>query len=116
DDELLRQALGIVGNAGVVLDDQVDLLAGDGRAVLVHIGLDAGLNLLANRREPAGERQHQTDLGRVLGQRAGGRECAGGKRNSNLTQHELCSPLVRWAAIYSGSGSGSWPKRMNFRK
>jgi hypothetical protein len=44
--------------------------------------LDAGLNLLADRGEPAGERQHQTDLGTVLGQGAGGRERgAGGERN-----------------------------------
>ncbi len=31
DDQLLRQPLGDVGHAGVVLEDDLDLLAGDGR-------------------------------------------------------------------------------------
>jgi hypothetical protein len=34
DDQFLRDALGIVGNRGVVLEDELDLLAGDGVAVL----------------------------------------------------------------------------------
>ena len=39
DDQLLRDALGDVGDAGVVLDDQLDLLAGDRVAVLLHVEL-----------------------------------------------------------------------------
>ena len=35
DDQVLRDALGIVGNGAVVLDDELDLLAGDGVAVLL---------------------------------------------------------------------------------
>ena len=34
DDQLLRQPLGDVGHAGVVLEDHLDLLAGDRVAVL----------------------------------------------------------------------------------
>ena len=92
DDEFLCQPLGVVGHAGVVLDDEVDLLAGDGGAVLVHVELGAGLDLLADRREAARQRQHQADLRRVLGSGAGGRQRARGQRNSDLTQHEVSSP------------------------
>ena len=35
DDQLLREALGVVGNRAVILDDDLDLLAGDGVAVLL---------------------------------------------------------------------------------
>ena len=34
DDQLLREALGVVGHGAVVLDDDLDLLAGDRVAVL----------------------------------------------------------------------------------
>src|SRR3984957_3200236 len=40
DDELLRDALGVVGNRGIVPDDELDLLAGNGVAVLRHVELD----------------------------------------------------------------------------
>ena len=40
DDQFLRDALGVVGNGAVVLDDDLDLLAGDGVAVLLHVELD----------------------------------------------------------------------------
>ena len=50
DDQFLREALGVVRHAGVVLEDHFDLLAGDGRAVLLDIELDGGLDLLAGRR------------------------------------------------------------------
>jgi hypothetical protein len=91
DDQLLRQPFGVVGNAGVILDDEVDLLAGDGGAVLVHVHLDAGLDLLADWGEPAGEWQHHADL-HVLSKGAGGRQRRRRERNSNDTQHEVSSP------------------------
>ena len=47
DDELLGEALGDVRRAGVVLDDQLDLLARDRGAVLLHPQLRARLDLLA---------------------------------------------------------------------
>jgi hypothetical protein len=80
--------------AGVVLDDQIDLLAADGRAVLVHVLLDAGLHLLADRGEPAGERQHQADLGGVLGDGASRRDCARGRCKGDgeiSAQHRVSS-------------------------
>ena len=66
DDQLLREALGVVGDAGVVLDDELDLLAGDGVAVLLHVELDGRLDLLAGRGLLAGHRQDEADLDRVL--------------------------------------------------
>src|SRR5262249_34888974 len=123
DDQLLRQALGVVGHAGVVLDDQIDLLAADGRAVLVHVLLDAGLHLLADRGEPAGERQHQADLGVVLGNGATRRQCARGRCNGDgeiSTQHRVSSWLhAVWlgglGAIYTRKRSGSWLKKLILR-
>ena len=45
-DQLLREPLGDVRRrAADVLEDQFDLLAGDGVAVLLHVGLDAVLDL-----------------------------------------------------------------------
>ena len=73
--------LELSGTLAVVLDDEVDLLAGDGGAVLVHVHLDAGLDLLADRREPAGERQHHADL-YVLGRSAGRDQRPDRQRNS----------------------------------
>src|SRR5262249_59352664 len=67
---------------GMVLDDELDLLAADGGTVLVHVELDAGLHLLADGSEAAGERQHQADLGGVLGERAGRCQCARSQCNS----------------------------------
>ena len=53
-DELLRDALGRLGReAGVVLDDQLDLAAGDGVAVLRHVEPARGFDLLAGRGERA---------------------------------------------------------------
>ena len=56
-DQLLGQALGDVGRAGVVLDLEDDLLAGDRVTVLLHVELSAGALLLAGRRLLAGHRQ-----------------------------------------------------------
>ncbi len=41
DDHLLNDAPGIVGNAGIVADDELDLAAGDAVAVLLHDRLSA---------------------------------------------------------------------------
>src|SRR5439155_866780 len=68
-----------------------DLLAGDSSAVLVHVELDAGLDLLADGCEAAGERQHHANFD-VLGQDAGGRHCARRQGNRDDTQHEF--PLL----------------------
>ena len=67
DDQFLRQALGVVGNRRVILEDDFDLLAGDGIAVLLHIELDRVVDLLAGRRLAAGHRQDQADLDGLLG-------------------------------------------------
>ena len=40
DDQFLSDALGIVGNRGVVANDELDLLAGDHVAMLRHVKLD----------------------------------------------------------------------------
>ena len=47
--QLLGEPLGHVGIAGVVADDQFDLLAGNRVAVLLHVELGAGGELLAGR-------------------------------------------------------------------
>src|SRR5262249_56050236 len=99
DDELLRQPLGVVGNTAIVLDDEVDLLAADAGTVLVHVHLDAGLDLLADRGEPAGERQHDADL-HVLSRSAGGRQRAPRERNSDDTHPDASSPSARSPALY----------------
>ena len=80
NDEFLRQPLGKVGrNAANVLADDLDLLAGNGVAVLLHVGLDAVLDLDAGVGELSGERQHEADLDGALRIRGGMR--AGGNRN-----------------------------------
>ena len=66
-DELLRQALGDVGrDAAGVLADELDLLAGDGVAVLLHVELDAVVDLVAGVGELAGIFVDHPDLDRVL--------------------------------------------------
>ena len=69
DDQFLRDALGVVGHRAVVLEDDLDLLAGDGVAVLLHVELDGVVDLLAGRGLAAGHRQDQADLDGVLGLR-----------------------------------------------
>ena len=66
DDQLLRQTLGHVGDAGVVLDDQLDLLARDRIALLLHVQLRRRLDLPARRGERPGHRQDEADLHRLL--------------------------------------------------
>ena len=64
DDQLLRDAPGRVGHAGVVLEDQLDLASGDRVAVLRQVEPGAGLDLPAGGGERAGHRQDQADLQR----------------------------------------------------
>ena len=65
--QLLRQALGdLGGDAADILADDLDLLAGDGVAVLLHVELDAVVELDAGIGELAGERQDHADLDRRL--------------------------------------------------
>ena len=66
DDQVLRDALGIVGNGAVVLDDEFDLLAGDGVALLRHEQLGAGRDLLAGRLLLTGHRQNEADFDAVF--------------------------------------------------
>ena len=71
-DQLLRQALGdLGGDAADVLADHLDLLAGDHVAVLLHIELDAVVELHAGIGELPGKRQDHADLDRLLSLRAG---------------------------------------------
>ena len=67
NDHLLRQPLGHVrGDATGILADQLDLAAGDGVAVLLHVKLDAVVDLGAGIGELAGVRHHHPDLERLL--------------------------------------------------
>ena len=66
-DQLLRQPLGNVRRrAADVRADDLDLLAGDGVAVLLHVGLDAVVELDAGIGELAGQDVDQADLDRAL--------------------------------------------------
>ena len=58
------------GTARVVLEDDFDLLAGDGVAVLLHVELDRVVDLLAGRGLAAGHRHDQPDLDGLLRLRA----------------------------------------------
>jgi hypothetical protein len=69
DDKLLRETLGVIRHAGVVLDDQLDLLAGNRRPVLRHIELGGRGDLLTYRGEHAGQRHNDADLDGILGNR-----------------------------------------------
>ena len=66
-DQLLREALGDVGRrAADIAADDLDFFAGDGVAVLLHISLDAVVELNAGIRELAGENIDHADLDRAL--------------------------------------------------
>ena len=76
-DQFLRQALGDVRiRAAGVLADDLDLLAGDGVAVLLHVELDAVVDLRAGVGELAGIGSDDADLDGVLGV-GGGRQQSG---------------------------------------
>jgi hypothetical protein len=83
DHEFLREPLGDVGRGGVVLDDDLDLLAGHRVAVLRHVQPHRGLDLPAGGSLLPGHRQDQADLEGValgVGQRQRQRE--GGQARS----------------------------------
>ena len=67
-DQLLGQALGDRrGDAARVLPDELDFLAGDGVAVLLHVKFDAGIKFGRGVRELARIGQNDADLDRALG-------------------------------------------------
>ena len=84
------------GTARVVLQDDFDLLAGDGIAVLLHVELDRVVDLLAGRGLAAGHRQDQADLDGLLGvsrrerQHPGDGAC--GQQHVTANRHEHLSP------------------------
>ena len=66
--QLLRHALGEIGRrAGRVLDDELDLLAGDRVAVRLHVRAHAVRDLTAVGRERPRHLHHDADLDRLLG-------------------------------------------------
>ena len=66
-DQFLRQALGDVGvRAAGVLADDFDLLAGDGVAMLLHVELDAVVDLRRGVGELAGIGDDHADLQGLL--------------------------------------------------
>ena len=73
DHELLGEPLGVVGDAAVIPDDELDLLAGDRVAMLRHVELDGGGDFLPGGAHRAGHRQDEADLDGVL--RRGGATC-----------------------------------------
>ncbi len=73
DDHLLDQAARVVGDAGVVAQDQLDLLAGDHVAVLLDVEPRAGRGLPAGGIETgAGHGEAHADLDHLLRGRAAG--------------------------------------------
>jgi len=94
DDHLLDQAAGVVGHAGVVAQDQLDLLAGDHVAVLLEVEARAGGGLPAGSGEAgAGHGEAHADLDHLLRRRAargqrdrtGRNECKGELSASHRT-------------------------------
>ena len=100
DDQLLRQPLGDVGHAGVVLDDELDLLAGDRVAVLLHVELHGRLDLAAGRGERAGHRQDQADLHGVLRESAGGDRAKRGSDQEFTSEHLFSSQTIPKSSPY----------------
>ena len=84
-DELLRQALGDVGRgAAGVPADELDLAAGDGVALLLHVELDGVVHLGRRVGELARVRHDQPDLDGRLGVRRGNGE-EDGRQPSPIT-------------------------------
>jgi hypothetical protein len=115
DDQLLCQALGVVGNTGIILDDEIDLLAGDGVAVLLHVKLDAGLHLLADGARPPVRGSTRPTFAVSWAAAPVDASAPAANRNSDLTQHEVSSLGGSLAAIYIGTGRGSWLKKRPLR-
>ena len=115
DDHLLDQAARVVGNAGVVAQDQFDLLAGDHAAVLLDVQPRAGRGLPAGRGETrAGHGEAHADLDHVLRKRAAGRERDRADRDKchgELSASHRILPLPH--AALRGFGRLHWPKSGN---
>ena len=94
DHQLLREAARGVGHGGVVLDDHLDLAAGDRVAVLRHVELDRRVDLPAGGGLLAGHRQDQADL-----DRAG----VGSRRPARTGR-----PPSRRRPGHAGSGACTW--------
>jgi hypothetical protein len=92
DDHLLGNALGDVGNAGVVSDDQLHLPSGDNVAVLRNIEPRARDGLPAHRSEHSRQRHWEANLDNLLGERGQCREHAEYK---DKTDHQL-PKLFHW--------------------
>src|SRR6202043_1273577 len=90
DDHLLDDAAGIVGNAAVVAHDQFDLAPGHRVAVLLHVKLDRGLELAADRGEAgAGHRHAHADFQNRIGGHGGTRDKSAGSGGGDAL--EYCS-------------------------
>ena len=87
DDHLLGEPLGVVGHAGVVADDQLDLFAGNHVAVLRHIEVGAGGDFPPHRGRGSGHRRDDADLDRILRRGAAGAE--GGGRDGKTAGDEI---------------------------
>ena len=81
DDELLGEPLGVVGDAAVIPDDELDLLAGHGVAMLRHVELDCGDDFLPGGADRAGHRHDEADLDGVLGGGAAGAQAGADSSN-----------------------------------
>ena len=80
DDELLSKSLGVVGDRRVIPEDEFDLLASHGRAVLLTIEPYRRLDLLSRRGERPCHRQNESDPDSVLRDARVWRECRDGGR------------------------------------
>ena len=111
DHQLLRESLGdIRRHAAGILDDQFDLLAADGLAVLLHVGLDAVLHLDAGVGELARQRHDQADLDGVLGagRRGAGEQHGGDAADRGGDQSHWYPPEMYVMALH-GASTGSMP-------
>ena len=114
-DQFFGETLGDVGRAGVVLDLEHDLLAGDRVAMLLHEELGARFFLFSGRSRRAGHRKDQTDGHRVVvGERRGGsqdraergsdRPEFGGHRFSSLSVSSVARLRVLRATLTGPDG------------
>jgi hypothetical protein len=80
NDQLLGYPLRIVGNAGVIPDDQLDLAAGNHIAVLRHVEACAGNGLFSDRTQHPGERHDEPDFDCILRCNIAGKQRTGESR------------------------------------
>ena len=91
----MSDALGVVRDRAVVLEDDFDLLARDGRAMLRLIELHGSIDLLAGRGLLAGHRHNQADLDGILRDGRPGEECDGGGAQKKLSAEHGVSSRFR---------------------